>query len=153
MAATVRIVPIGAIIPRGGRSGGKDPMVSAAVKVSSGFRGCVHSLDRQPADQVLRRLVWRPAVEGHQRGGPPGCPRNLRPPLIARDAGHLDTVCASVDGFFEAVHRHVRRVLVFGEAALHCSDRQAAFKRKDLRRRIKEVHMQIFRPTAAKNIF
>ena len=60
----------------------------------------------QPVGQLLRRLIWRVAIEWHKcrratlhatEFGAPGRPIDSR---------HLDLIFASVDDFFEALNDH-----------------------------------------------
>lgn len=62
---------------------------------------------REPADQLLCRFVGGPAVKRHHRRRTAGDARNLSPPLIEANTGHLDAVVAAIDRFLEPMHRHV----------------------------------------------
>jgi hypothetical protein len=53
---------------------------------------------------MVRCLVWRLAVERHQRRTAAGDPGDLRAPLAKADAGYLDEVFATVDDLFETMH-------------------------------------------------
>jgi len=69
----------------------------------------------QPVGEVLGRLVWGHAVEGHHRGGNPRLADKLRTPAIT-DRHDLDGVRAAADGFFESMNDH--GVMVSTEARL-----------------------------------
>ncbi len=62
--------------------------------------------DPEPASQQVGRFVGRLAVERHQRAGAALSAPDLRAPLVAADARHLDVVRAAIDRLVKAVDVH-----------------------------------------------
>ena len=62
--------------------------------------------ERQPGSQLLRRLLWGPAVEGHHGGRHARVPAKLGTPPVA-DGHHFDLVRTPADSFFEMVNDHL----------------------------------------------
>jgi hypothetical protein len=87
--------------------------------------------ERQPVAELLGRLVWRAAVERHERRRA-SVTHELRAPAIGIHAGHFNPEAAAIDHRFEPMRRHdtysagmqlVERRLILTIAANQTSER------------------------------
>ena len=61
---------------------------------------------RQPVQKLLRCLLRRRAIEGHQRSRSAGHADEVGAPAVLVHQHHLDRVALSVDDFVEAMNGH-----------------------------------------------
>jgi hypothetical protein len=89
------------------QAGRSKPWRPALVGRRSNRLRCLAAMrERQPRSQLVGRLLWGLAVEGHHGGLHARVPPKLGTPPVT-DGHHLDLVRTPADSFFEMVNDHL----------------------------------------------